>query len=99
MATHFRVRSRIIGGSDLIRAFGDDAAVFHDNRAEGSAASRVDVVNRELNGTGHERIVHVVGQCCAYLCLASGYAGASDSLTRKSVDMDSFAAAFAEKRV
>src|SRR5258708_39002712 len=57
---HFRVGGGIVRGSHLIRAFANDGAVFHDYRTERSAASRVDVINRELNGAGHERVVHVV---------------------------------------
>src|ERR1039458_6155912 len=56
---HFRVRGRIICGSDLIRALCNNRAVFHNDRTEGSTAPGVDVVNREPNGAGHERIVHV----------------------------------------
>jgi hypothetical protein len=55
----FGMRGGIVGGSNLIRAFGNNRAVFHNDRAEGATASRVDVIDRELNGAGHERIVHV----------------------------------------
>src|SRR5271166_4998685 len=55
----FGMRRGIVGGSYLIRALSDNRAVFHDDRTEGATASRVDVIDRELNGAGHERIVHV----------------------------------------
>ena len=36
---HLRMRGGIIRGGNLVGGFGDDGAVFHDDRAEGSAAS------------------------------------------------------------
>src|SRR5213080_4451261 len=45
---------------DLIRAFGNNAAILHDNGTERSAPIRMDVLDGELNGTRHERLIHVV---------------------------------------
>src|SRR5580698_6300692 len=87
---HFRVRGRIIGGSDLVRGFGNNSAVSYDDRTEGSATSGEDVVHGELNGASHERIVHVFALSMRN---RQRFAGGSKPRTRKSVDMDSFAAA------
>src|SRR5947208_1122941 len=45
---------------DLIRAFGNNAAILHDNGTERPAPIRMDVLDGELNGTRHERLIHVV---------------------------------------
>src|SRR6202521_3439777 len=84
------MRGGIIPGSDLIGALGNNLAVFYHNRPKGPAAVREDVLNRELNGAGHERIVHVFALsmrkssgACRHQQLAPG----------KSVDIDFLAAA------
>ena len=55
---HFRMRGWIVCRCDLIRGLPDDDAVFHHDRAKRTAAPRLDVFDRELNGARHERIVH-----------------------------------------
>ena len=44
--------------ANLIRGFGDNDAVFYDDRTEWPTAPGADVFNRELNCAGHERVVH-----------------------------------------
>jgi hypothetical protein len=49
----FGVGGRIIRGGDAIRAFGEDLAVFGDDRTERASAG-VQVVERKGDGSSHE---------------------------------------------
>src|SRR5206468_12071102 len=74
---------------DLIRAFGNNAAILHDNGTERSAPIRMDVLDGELNGTRHERLIHVVA-----LAKWGGAVWAPENCElRASVDIGSYAAA------
>ena len=55
---HLRMCRGIVRRSDLVRALGDDVAIFCDNTTERAATPRTDIRNRKLNGAGHESVVH-----------------------------------------
>jgi hypothetical protein len=57
---YFGVGSWVVAGGDLIRTFRDNVFILNYHSAEGATASGMDVINRELNGASHERVVHVI---------------------------------------
>ena len=57
---HFSVRGGIIGQGDLIHALSNDIASLHNDRAEGPALARVNVLDRKLNGSRHKGIAHAM---------------------------------------
>ena len=88
---HFSVRRGIIRRRDLIGAFRYDDAFFDDDSAERAAASGADILERELNGAGHESVVHVAWFRHRVIVKGARTPATRES-ARKSVDMDSFAA-------
>ena len=89
---HFRMRRGIVHSRNSIRSFGNNAAVFHHNATERAAASGTDIFKRELNGAGHENVVHV-GRFRHRGIVKGILISATRESARKSVVMDSFAAA------
>jgi hypothetical protein len=51
---HFSVRRRVVHRRNLIRTFRYDDAFFDDDTAERAAAPGTYILERELNGAGHE---------------------------------------------
>ena len=87
---HFSVRCGIIRRSDPIGGFRYDDAFFDDDGAERPAAPGAYILERELNGAGHESFVHVVW--FRHRVIVKGVRSPTEESARKSVDMDSFAA-------
>lgn len=89
---HLGVRCGIVRCSDLIGSLRYDDAFFDDDGAERSTASGTDIVDRELNGAGHESVVHL--PLFRHRVIIKGVPiSATHESARKPVDMDSFAAA------
>src|SRR6202163_4560349 len=88
---HFSVRCRIVHRRDLIGGFRHDDAFFDDDGAKRPAASGAYILERELNGAGHESFVHVVWFRHRVIVKGARTPTTPES-ARKSVDMDSFAA-------
>jgi hypothetical protein len=85
------VRCGIIRRCDLIGGFRYDNAFFDDDGAERPAAPGAYILERELNGAGHESFVHVAW--FRHRVIVKGMPNsATRESARKSVDMDSFAA-------
>src|ERR1700751_954643 len=74
------------GNRDTIDALGNDVAVFHDDGAERAAMARQNIVEREFNCAGHERVVHVLSLDAFVCCVNPATAN-----PRKWVDIDSAA--------
>jgi hypothetical protein len=75
----------------LIRTFRYDDVFFDDDTAERPAAPGVYILERELNGAGHESFVHVIW--FRHRAIVKGApTSTTQNSARKSVDMDSFAA-------
>jgi len=65
------VRGGVVVDRDAIDALRNDFAVFHDDGAERATLAREDIIEGELNGAGHERVVHVVfAHCMVAVCVA-----------------------------
>jgi hypothetical protein len=89
---HFRMRRGVVRRRNSIGSLGNDVAVFHDNATERAAASGTDIFKRESNGAGHENVVHVAR--FRHRGMVKGILiSATRESARKSVVMDSFAAA------
>ncbi len=88
---HFSVRRRIIHRRNLVCAFRYDDAFFDDDGAERPAAPGAYILERELNGAGHESFVHVAWFRHRVIVKGAQTPTTRES-ARKSVDMDSFAA-------
>jgi hypothetical protein len=56
---HFSVCRGIVHRRNLIRTFGYDDAFFDDDTAERPATPGAYILERELNGAGHESLVYV----------------------------------------
>lgn len=84
------MRCGIIRRRDLIGGFRYDDAFSDDDGAERSAAGAY-ILERELNGAGHERVVHVAWFRHRVIVKGVRIPTTQES-ARKSVDMDSFAA-------
>jgi len=89
----FGVRRRIVDRCDAIYAFGDDATVFHDYGAEGPAFAGEHIIDGELNGAGHERVVHVLWTS------VNGLPKPASEFCRKAIEHGLVRSAFAEKEV
>ena len=87
---HFSVRRRIVHRRNSIRTFRYDDAFFDDDGAERPAAPGAYILERELNGAGHESFVHVAW--FRHRVIVKGATPTTPESARKSVDMDSFAA-------
>jgi hypothetical protein len=74
------VRRRVIPRRNLIRTFSYDDAFFDDNSAERPTAPGGDILERELNGAGHEN-----SACVTWFCHRVIVKRASPSTPRKSV--------------
>jgi len=91
---HFSVRRGIVGRCNLIRGFRYDGAIFNYDRAEWTAAPGAYILERELNGADHECFVHVAWFRHPHCVIVKGVlTSATRARARKSVVMDSFAAA------
>ena len=91
MAKDLGVRGGIVGQSHLIRALGDDVAIFHDYRAEGPALSRADIFDCELNRACHERAVHVwAGRCVTEADAVPAHVCAKGSKYKRSPEARNF---------
>ena len=55
---NFGVRGGIVRDRDSIDALRNDVAVFDDDGAERATLTGKNVIERELNGASHERVVH-----------------------------------------
>jgi hypothetical protein len=89
---HFSMRCGIVRRSDLIGSFRYNDAFFDDDGAKRPAASSANIVDRELNGAGHESVVHVAS--FRHRGIVKGVPiSATHESARKSVDRDTFAAA------
>ncbi len=88
---HFSVRRGIVHRRNLVCAFRYDDAFFDDAGAERPAAPGAYILERELNGAGHERFIHVAWFRHRVIVKGARTPTTPES-ARKSVDMDSFAA-------
>jgi len=91
---NFSVRRGIVGRCNLIRGFRYDVAIFHDDGAEWTAAPGAYILERELNGAGHESLVHLAWFRHPHCVIVKGVlTSATRARARKSVVMNAFAAA------
>ena len=88
---HFSVRRGIVHRRNLIRTFRYDDAFFDNDTTEWPAAPRAYILERQLNGAGHERFIHVAW--FRHRVIVKGaWTPTTQESACKSVDMDSFAA-------
>jgi len=80
------VRGGIVRDRDAIDALSDDVSVFDDDGAERATLTGKNVIEGELNGASHERVVHAFSLVACVPCVTA------TANPRKWVDMDSFAA-------
>src|SRR5208282_1210311 len=91
---YFSVRRGIVGRCNLIRGFRYDVAIFCDDGAERTTAPGAYIIKRELNRAGHESFVHGAWFRHPHCVIVKGVlTSATRACARKSVVMDSFAAA------
>ena len=88
---YFSVRRGVVHRRNLIRTFRYDDAFFDNDTAEWPAASGAYILERQLNGAGHESFVHVAWFRHHVIVKGARTPSTWESV-RKSVDMDSSAA-------